>query len=220
MALDKLLITFFKSILEGYQFIKGKKYILFPLLLLLGIQVALAIIVVNLPVIADQILNISVVYSGILIVVPTGIGATIGSIFITKYSKEGLRKKVAIEYSLGLLALALSLIIFILPQMPDGLKLFLGPALTTLIGLGFIGVNIPTVTFLQEATPIWLRGRVFGNLWFLVTIATIFPVIFSGFVTEFFGIKSLLILLLVGIVMTLIYSHKKGQRLIQGSFEK
>lgn len=87
-ALDKLLITFFKSIYEGYVFIKSHKAILFPLLLLMAMQVSSAIIIVNLPVIATEILNVSVNYVGLLVVVPAGIGALIGSIIVPK----GLQK--------------------------------------------------------------------------------------------------------------------------------
>ncbi|MFI5241126.1 MAG: hypothetical protein ACHQUA_01700, partial [Microgenomates group bacterium] len=96
---------------------------------------------------------------------------------------------------------------------------FITPLVIILLGFGFIGINIPTVTFLQESTPVWLRGRVFGNLWFLVTIATVFPVLFSGFVTEFFGVRSLLILLAIGTIFVFLYSKSKGQLMIEEHFE-
>ncbi len=86
------------------------------------------------------------------------------------------------------------------------------------IGLGFVGINIPTLTYLQEATPKDLRGRVFGNLWFFTTIATIFPVIFSGVFVEFFGLRSLLTILALSAILILIYSIKKGNKLIQDNF--
>ncbi len=216
---DKLLITFFKSILEGYYFIKDKKYILFPLLLLLGIQVALAMIVVNLPVIATQILQVSVSYAGLLVVVPAGIGASLGSILMTRNIKNGWRKKSVIEYSLIFSAVSIALMVFLIPYLSTNLRVFITPLVIILLGFGFIGINIPTVTFLQESTPVWLRGRVFGNLWFLVTIATVFPVLFSGFVTEFFGVRSLLILLAIGTIFVFLYSKSKGQLMIEEHFE-
>ena len=86
--------------------------------------------------------------------------------------------------------------------------------------MGFVGINIPTLTYLQEVTPEWLRGRVFGNLWFLVTIVTIFPVIFSGVITEIFGIRSLLAIMAIGSLGVYAYSSIKGQNIIEEEFNK
>ncbi len=218
-ALDKLLIMFFKSIYEGYIFIKTHKTILFPLSLLIGMQVSLAIIVVNLPVIATEILKVSVNFAGILVVVPAAIGAVIGSVVVPKNLGTHWRKKSVIEVSAALLSFGIFLIVFLIPLFPIVLRVVLEPVFVVLVGLGFIGTTIPTLTYLQEATPLWLRGRVFGNLWFLVTIATIFPVIFSGFITEFFGVKTLLVLLMLGTMFVFYYSKRHGQKLIVEQFE-
>lgn len=218
-ALDKLLIIFFKSIYEGYEFIKNHKTILFPLSLLVGMQVSLAIIVVNLPVIATEILKVSVNYAGLLVVVPAGIGAVIGSIIIPKNLKTHWRKKSVIEVSAALLSFGIFLIVFLVPLLPIALRVIFEPIFVVLIGFAFIGTTIPTLTYLQESTPLWLRGRVFGNLWFLVTIATIFPVIFSGFITDFFGIKTLLVILMIGTMFVFYYSKRHGQKLIIEQFE-
>lgn len=217
-ALDKLLITFFHTIYEGYVYIKSHRLILFPLFLLLGIQIGFAMIIVNLPVIATEILKVSVSFAGVLVVVPAGIGATLGSFFISRSLKRGLRKKQVIEYGLGVLAVALALIVFLIPVLTTGLRVIIGPLLVVLAGFGYIAVNIPTLTFLQESTPTWLRGRVFGNLWFLVTIATIFPVLFSGVITEIFGVRSFLILMVLAVLFILYYSGKHGEKFIQEHF--
>ena len=217
-ALDKLVITFFRSIYEGYEFIKEHKTILFPLLLLMGMQVSLAVIVVNLPVIATQILNVSVNFAGLLVVVPAGIGAVIGSFVIPRNLKKRWRKKNVIEISGAILSTGIFLIVFLIPLLPVFMRIILEPLFVILIGFGFIGITIPTLTYLQESTPQWLRGRVFGNLWFMVTIATIFPVIFSGVITEFFGIKALLVLLMIGTMYIFYYSKKYGQKLISEQF--
>jgi MFS family permease len=63
-----------------------------------------------------------------------------------------------------------------------------------ILGLSFVGVTIPSQTFLQESTPKELRGRVFGNYWFLVTVASVLPVIFSGSIIEVLGIRILLLI--------------------------
>lgn len=216
---DKLIITFFKSMLEGYYFIKNKKFILYPLLLLLGIQVALAIMFVNLPIIAKETLMVPVNFAGVLVVIPAGIGATIGSLLVTKYVGKKIRKKTIIEISLLILSISMSFIIFLIPHLPGLSRLIIAPILIILVGGAFIGINIPSLTYLQEVTPEWLRGRVFGNMWFLITIATIFPVVFSGVITEFFGIKILITLMLIGVITVYLYSKKRGQLMIEESFE-
>ncbi|HCR36466.1 hypothetical protein A2130_02040 [Candidatus Woesebacteria bacterium GWC2_33_12] len=207
---EALMKVFFDHLIEGYKFIKTKKTVLYPLILLFFIQVGLSIITANLPSIAKEILHISTSYVGLLVVVPAGIGATIGSISVSKLLKVGWRKKQIIDLSLAILGLSVMGLVF-------G-KLISTPILVLLVGMGFIGVNIPTLTFLQENTPQWLRGRVFGNLWFLITIATIFPIIFSGVVSEFFGVKTLLTIMSLGVILILMYSIRNGQKLIEENF--
>ena len=216
--LDKLLIAFFESILEGYRFIKGKRAILFPLLLLMSIQVSLAMILVTLPVLAQEILHVSVNYAGLLLVVPAGLGAITGSFYVSRFLKTGNRKKSVIELGLGTLSVSLLLIVFLTPFLSGILPAISGPILLFFAGLGFVSITIPTLTYLQEVTPIWLRGRVFGNLWFLITIATIFPVLFSGVITEFFGVSSLLVLIVLGLLFALYYSKEHGQSMIEENF--
>jgi hypothetical protein len=217
-SLDKLLLTFFKSIYDGYKFIKENKTVLFPLLLLLGVQVSLAMVVVNVPLIATQILKVSVNYLGLLVAVPAGIGATIGSIVISRNLKKTWRKKFVIETSAAVLALGLFLIVFLIPYLNVVLRVILEPIFVVLMGIGFIGITIPTITFLQESTPTWLRGRVFGNFWFLSTIATVFPVLLSGVMTEFFGVRTLLVVMMLAAILVFYYSKKHGQKLIMEHF--
>lgn len=209
-SLEDLIKVFSNHILEGYRFIKTKKTILYPLALLFIIQVGLTIITANLPVIAKEILNTSVAYVGLIVVVPAGIGATLGSVLVNKLDKMKWRKKSVINMGMALLGISLLMLVY-------G-NLFVAPIFVVLIGIGFVSVNIPTLTFLQESTPEWLRGRVFGNLFFLITISTIFPVIFSGVISEFFGVKTLLTILSLGAILILAFSVKKGQKLIQENF--
>src|SRR3989339_453470 len=195
---EDLLRTFFDHIIEGYRFIKNKKTVLYPLSLLFLIQVSLTMIIINLPIIAGEILKVSISYVGLLVVVPAGVGAILGSIYVNRLIKNGWRKKKIIDISLLVIVISVFTISLGLSYVPSVIRFITGPILVTLVGVGFVGVNIPTLTYLQEVTPEWLRGRVFGNLWFLITIATIFPVMFSGVISEFFGVRTLLTLLALG----------------------
>jgi MFS family permease len=215
MEFEKVLKTFFDTIIEGYKFIRSNKAVLFPLLILLGIQAILAIMIVNLPVIASQILDISVNYSGVSVVVPAGIGALLGAVYIPNLIKKGWRKKTLIEAGLALTTFAFLAIAFGIPLLPLALRVTFTSLLIIMTGIAFVAVDIPALTFLQESTPTWFRGRVFGNLWFLSSIITILPVLFSGAVSEIFGVRMLLSLMAIGIFFVFLYSKKWGQELIK-----
>ena len=217
---EHALKAFLDSIIEGYSFIKENKFVLYPLLLLLGMQSTLTIIVVSLPVIASQILGISVDFSGISLVVPAGIGATLGSIFIPRLLAKKYRKKLIIEYSLFTIAVSVLSMTIGIPHLPVGLRVAITPILILLSGFGFVGINIPTLTYLQSVTPPWLLGRVMGNLFFLSTIISLFPVLFSGAITEIFGIRTMLTIMALGALSILAFSKKIGAKMIKEDFAK
>lgn len=213
--IEKALKQFFDSIFEGYDFIKANKLVLYPLALLLGIQTALNIIVVSLPVIAVQILGISVNYSGLSIVVPAGIGAMLGSVAIPRLLSKQKRKKKVIESSLLFIAIAFLSMTLGIPLLPVYMRVIVTPLLIMLVGFGFVGVNIPTLTFLQSVTPTWLLGRVMGNMFFFLTIISLFPVLFSGTITEIFGIRTLLTIIGIGAFAVYMFSKRNGTAFIR-----
>jgi hypothetical protein len=68
---------------------------------------------------------------------------------------------------------------------------------------------------LQEKIPGGLMGRVFGNYFFLAMIVTIFPVIFSGAITELFGIKLMIFMTgIIAITFSLV-SKRYGQNFLE-----
>jgi MFS family permease len=211
---EAAIVKFFTRILEGYKFIKENRSILLPFLILLGLQVALAVVTVNVPVLATEILKIKPNSAGLMMVVPAGLGAGVGALLISRFLKRGWRKKRIIEVNLKIMTLLFFIFTFIIPEMSPTIRMFLALLTVFLGGFSFVGILIPSQTFLQEKTPGGLRGRVFGNFWFLVTIATIFPVIFSGAISELFGIKLLLFFLTGALLITLWISQKHGEGLI------
>lgn len=213
-GLEKAIIKFFTRILEGYKFIRHNRSILLPFLILMGLQISMTVIVVNVPVLAVEVFKIDINSAGILIVVPVGIGAGIGTLTIPKLLKEGWRKKRTIEASLMIMALLFLLFTFAIPEIAGIVRMLISTVALFFIGLSFVGILIPSQTFLQEKTPGGLRGRVFGNYWFLATVATIFPVIFSGAIIEIFGIKLLMFLLTAVVFVALFFSKKYGEGII------
>lgn len=218
--LEEAILEFFKSISEGYKFIKGKKFVLVPFLLLAGFQIALAIIMVNVPKIGSDILKININNASLFLVVPSGLGAVFGALIIPQFLKKGHRKKKIIEMSILSIAVAISFFNVLPLIYLYSSRIIVGFILSLVVGLSFMGIVIPAQTFLQEVTPGGLRGRVFGNYWFVVTIATVFPVIFSGTITELLGINVLLTLLAALAFFAFGYSKKYGQELVSRSFSQ
>lgn len=205
---------FFAHIAEGYQFIKGNLSILMPFILLASMHVAVSIISVNLPVMAKDIIGISPNLGGAVIVVPAGLGALASIILIPRYLKS-IRKKILIERSLILITASLWLIIFLVPEVAQGLKIVAAIPLFALAGASLVGIIIPSQTYLQEKTPKALMGRVFGNFWFIATVATIFPVLFSATISELFGVRMLFFLIGLSTLIAYVYSIKKGQTILE-----
>ncbi len=212
---DELLFTFFRRIKDGYDFIVEKRIVLFPFLLLLSMQVGLAVLMVNIPLFAKDVLSIHLDKAGVFVVVPAGIGAAIGA-FLIPYilKKRKIRKKLVIQYSLFGVSFSLFLVSFLFTFLSEFWLLFFSFLLIIVLGLSFVGVLIPTQTFLQSVVPGGLRGRIFGNFWFLVTVTTIFPVIFSGTISEFLGIRFLVLILATICFAGYILSKRKGDYLI------
>lgn len=215
---ERAISKFYKQVIIGYRFIRGNKLILAPFLLLLTLQSSSAVVVVNIPALATQILNVEASSAGYYVVVPAGVGAAIGTLVVSKLLKRGWRKLRAIESFLALITLLFFVTIFVLPRITDIRRLVLGITVIMFIGMSFVGVLIPSQTFLQEVTPVRLRGRVFGNFWLLGTIFSVIPVIFSGTITELFGARILLSLLAAIALVALIFSKKYGQGLIEKEF--
>lgn len=215
---EKLITKFFASIVEGYEFIKNNKNVLYPLTLLLILQIYLAVIFANLPLIGTQVLKVAAGYTGILVVIPAGIGALIGSFWVPKLLNAKYRKKRIIETGLISAGLGMVVLAIGIPVLPFFYRLFLSFAVLVVVGVGYILASIPTLTYLQEVTPADIRGRVFGNMWFLVTIITLFPVVFSGVVTEFLGIRFMLFLIGAVSLGLFGYIYKSGYNLIQNNF--
>jgi MFS family permease len=125
---------------------------------------------------------------------PAGLGAVVGILFLNSYGK-GIPKRLVID--IGLVAMGLTLVALALVRLITGLLApAMGPIedafpsiapLTSLIamvvviaifaGLEYAFVAIPSQTALQEELPPEVRGRIFGILNTLLSLASFLPVI-------------------------------------------
>ena len=209
-SFESAVTGFFGKITEGYRFIKGERKVLTPFLLLMIFWVSIQVMIVAVTSIAKDLLRLSLNTAGIYILVPAGIGAIAGILILPRLIAKGWRKKKIIENCLGLIGIFLFLFTFIIPFLPYSFRVISTFISFVIIGLAFVCVTIPSQTFLQESTPKELRGRVFGNFWFLVTVASVLPVIFSGSIIEVLGIRILLLIFSLISVSAYFLSRKFG----------
>ncbi len=208
---DEIVLKFFTEIFVGYRFIKNNKMVLAPFLILIFTQISLSIITVNAPAIAQNIVGVPLNMAGIYLIVPAGMGAVLASFRIPFLLSKKIRKIVIIKNSLINVFLSLLLFVFVFSYLEDNIRLLFDFLLILIIGYSYVGILVPTQTFLQQKTPFDLRGRVFGNYWFLVTLLSVFPVILSGTITDIFGVKILFGLLLIGILLLYIILGKRDK---------
>ena len=125
---------------------------------------------------------------------PAGLGAVVGILFLNSYGK-GLPKRLAID--IGLIAMGITLVALALVRPITSL---FGPAFSPIenaipsiapfisliavvvviavfAGLEYAFVAIPSQTALQEELPNEVRGRIFGILNTLLSVASFLPVI-------------------------------------------
>lgn len=184
----------FEEILDGFKYIKSTRNILVAFVMLVCLQVSLSILIILMPVIAQDLLLVKASLSSAFVVLPAGIGAVIGTASVSKILARNIRKKHMIATGLFFLSLGIFLFAGIVPLLPFWVGRTVGVICIAVAGFSYVITLVPTLTYLQEQTPGGLLGRVLGNIWFISAIATVVPVIFAGTVAELFGVSTILII--------------------------
>lgn len=200
---------FLQDVKDGYHFIRQEKAVLFPLLLIALTQMITGSAVIALPAISQDV-KINFADAPFYLITPALLGAISGSFLVSKIIREKkIRKKTLILRSLlscGLIVLLISLIITFLPK-----PIILVSPLLFLAGFAFVFLLIPAQTLIQENSPLNLRGRVYGTLSVLVTLAAAVPVFLTTVLIEFLGAKTFLFLAGLAIFASGIYFQKHQQ---------
>ena len=183
----------FDQLSEGARFVRAHREIAWSLTYL-GVAASLIGVLGAIgPGFATDILRLTA-EDFFFIMGPAGLGAVVGILFLNSYGK-GLPKRLVIDF--GLIAMGITLVALALVRPVTALFGFavapiedvfpsIAP-LTSLIavvvviavfaGLEYAFVAIPAQTALQEELPAAVRGRIFGILNTLLSVASFLPVI-------------------------------------------
>jgi MFS family permease len=191
---SRALTAVFDQVREGITFVRENKRIAWSLGYL-GIAASLIGVIGAIgPGFATDILRLSE-EDFFFVMGPAGLGAVMGILFLNAYGK-GIPRRLTID--IGLLAMGVTLIAlavvkpvvgFLAPavgpleeSLPDALSPIISLIAVVVViavtaGVEYAFVAIPAQTALQEELPVGVRGRIFGILNTLLSVASFLPVI-------------------------------------------
>jgi len=203
--IEASLAGFWQKLMKGYEFIKNEPKILFPMMLLGGLQIILGMGLILVPSISKDILAIDFADSSFVIILPAVLGAILGSFLVERIIRKYL-KRILIINGLFLLGISLLIISLILPLV--WFPAVFGSLLAFLAGIAFVLMFIPLQVLIQENTPFIVRGRVFGTLNTLITLAAAVPVLGAVTLVDILGVELTLTIGGVGLIILAIYAAR------------
>ena len=205
----------FGQLREGFAFIRANRSIGWSLIYL-GITASLVgVLGVLGPAFAKETLGLAAKDFAV-VVLPLGFGIVTGILLLNSYGGYFPRRRV-IEgglIALGILLAALSAagpISRLLQRAdePGGLDLSGVTSLLAVVvviaffaGIAYGLVAIPSQTQLQEDLPEDVRGRVFGVLGMLVSVASFLPIIVVGPISDLVGTTAVIFVMAIGVMIT------------------
>jgi MFS family permease len=202
---------------EGIGYIRTHHNIIWSLTYLAMVASLIGVIGVLGPAFAKDVLGLQ---GGALVVVLLPLGAgLIGGIIVLNFVGKYLPRRRLIEG--GMLALAVSLVMLGLAQ--NLTILTSGGSITPLLavvvvvafaaGVSYAFVAVPAQTSLQEELPADVRGRVFGVLNMLVSLASFVPIIIVGPLADFVSASAVIVVsaLIVGAggILSILTAHPR-----------
>ncbi len=174
----------FDQLVDGIKFIFQHRTVFWPLTYLAVTASLVGVLGVLGPGFATQVLGLSE-RDFVVVVLPLGVGLIMGIFVLNLYGRNFSRRR-GIEgglIGLGLALLALSVAQPLINRLSFGPQISLLSVVTVVAfaaGIAYAFVAVPAQTQLQEELPENIRGRVFGVLNMLVSIASFLPIIIVG----------------------------------------
>ncbi|MBA3852162.1 MAG: MFS transporter [Chloroflexi bacterium] len=193
---ERAVAATFSQLREGLSYIRDNRGIFWSLSYLAITASLVGVMGVLGPDFAVRVLGLS--EDGFVIVIlPLGVGLVLGILALNVYGKYFPRQRL-IEG--GLIALGASLVVLALAQRIGG-PFLTGPIVSLLTvvvvvafaaGVSYAFVAVPAQTQLQEELPSEVRGRVFGVLNMLVSLASLGPIVVVGPLADVVGTPAVL----------------------------
>lgn len=209
------IFKFWRDLSHGYLYIKNHREVLLPLLTIVFVQIFTGIIMIILPSYTHDILNIDLNHASLILIVPGALGAFLVTYSLPRWLKNRRKKEIV---QAGLVCGAISLLLMSGLGTIGWGRIILAIIISIGLGISISSITIPAQTLLQEKTPSWLRGSVYGQLSFMLIIATSLPMITAAIITDILGIAPLLALMAF-ILFSLFYIlRKKGDYVLANGF--
>ncbi len=212
---DKSLFKFWQDTRAGYKFIRTHSLVLMPFLILVFTQVLIAIIATTIPSYTHDVLGWDLNKASVILIIPGVLGAILTMYFLPSFIQK-YRNKQIIEAGILMGGLAL-LAMFGVSFLPAFKTI---PAMLIAVGLGACTALVlgPAQSLLQERTPNWFQGRVYGHMGFLLILATILPLLLAGTVADTLGIAVLMGVMGAIMVVTYFFIKERGDHVMANGF--
>lgn len=198
-------------VLEGYRFITKERRVLIPIVMLGIIQIAIGIGIIILPSLSQQVLKINLADAGFAVVIPIVSGALIGSV-VTERMLRKTRKKNLI--TLGLFVSGIAILLFTIAPLVSMHPVLVSLPIAIILGFAFILVNVPLQVLIQEYTPLDIRGRVFGVLGVIISLAATLPSLITATIVDLFGVSVVMIIIGLLSLLTSFYFWRRKYVLV------
>ncbi len=203
----------FRQLRDGLEYIRANPSIFWSLSYLAIVASLIGVVGVLGPGFATKALGLRET-DFVVVVLPLAVGLVLGVLLLNVYGRYLPRQRViqggliGLSVTLGILSVAGPLSRFLqrhaaetsLVDLQSVVSLLsIVVALALLAGISYAAVAIPAQTQLQEELPSDVRGRVFGVLNMLVSVASFLPIIVVGPVADLVGTPVVLLICAVGV---------------------
>ena len=209
----------FAELREGFSYIRSNTAIAWSLVYLALAASLVGVLGVLGPAFAQDTLGLGAKDFAV-VVLPLGFGIVMGILLLNSYGRYFPRRRV-IEGGLIALGVLLAALAAAGPisrflqraDAPGGIDLSGVTSLLAVVvviaffaGIAYGLVAIPSQTQLQEDLPEDVRGRVFGVLGMLVSVASFLPIIIVGPISDLVGTTAVIFVMAIGVMVTGIVS--------------
>jgi MFS family permease len=198
---------------EGLSYIRNHHNIFWSLTYLAITASLIGVLGTLGPQFAKQVLGLTT-DGFIVIVLPLGAGLVVGILVLNRIGQLFTRRRL-IEGGMAVLSISLAVLALAqeVPALADNQQWLLAVAVVVafIAGITYAFVAVPAQTALQEELPSDVRGRVFGVLNMLVSLASFVPILIVGPIADLIGTPAVVLISAGVIAATCIGSYFWGK---------